>query len=125
MIALDSSALIAFLSGAENEAADAAGAALQQQCAALPPVVLGELLSEPTLAEAVARRLEALPRLEVLDGYWERAGVLRRALLKRKLKARLADCLIAQSCIDHRVPLITADRDFRHFEKHGLAVTGY
>lgn len=122
MIALDSSALIAFLSGGDDAAADAAGAALEQQHASLPPVVLAELLSDPALQPAVADLLKALPRLEVLDGYWERAGALRRTLLKKGLRARLADTLIAQSCIDHRVPLVTADRDFRHFAKHGLTV---
>jgi predicted nucleic acid-binding protein len=30
----------------------------------------------------------------------------------------LGDALIAQSCIDHDVPLITRDTDFRHFAKH-------
>ncbi|MGE5443109.1 MAG: hypothetical protein ACM3SR_00715 [Ignavibacteriales bacterium] len=28
-----------------------------------------------------------------------------------------ADTLIAQSCLDYDTPLITRDRDFRHFEK--------
>ena len=122
MIALDSSALIAFLSGAEGAVADATGAALDQQHACLPPVVLAELLSDPALQSSVAGLLKALPRLHVTDGYWERTGALRRTILKRGLKARLADTLIAQSCIDNRVPLLTADRDFRHFEEHGLAL---
>jgi predicted nucleic acid-binding protein len=34
-----------------------------------------------------------------------------------KTKAKLADTLIAQLCIDHEVPLITRDRDFSHFQK--------
>jgi predicted nucleic acid-binding protein len=34
------------------------------------------------------------------------------------LKAKVADALIAQSCIDHDVALITRDRGFRHFAKH-------
>lgn len=120
MIAIDSSAMIAFLSGDTGTVAEATASALEQQHAVLPPVVLAELLSEPNLHGHVADLLKALPRLEVTEGYWERAGELRRAVLKRRLKARLADCLIAQSCIDYRVPLITSDRDFRHFEPHGL-----
>jgi predicted nucleic acid-binding protein len=39
-------------------------------------------------------------------------------LLARKLRARLPDTLIAQSCIDHDIPLIARDTDFRHFAKH-------
>ena len=122
MIALDSSAVIGFLSGEKSEAAEAAASALDQQRACLPPVVLAELLSEPSMRGDVADLLKDLPRLELLDGYWERCGELRRAILKRSLRARLADTLIAQSCIDHRVALITADRDFRHFKPHGLIV---
>jgi predicted nucleic acid-binding protein len=122
MIALDSTAVIAFLSGENGAIADAAAAALEQQHACLPPVVLSELLSEPTLRVDVAALLKALPRLEITDGYWERAGQLRRSVLKRSLNARLADTLIAQSCIDYRVPLVTADRDFRHFKRLGLIV---
>jgi hypothetical protein len=81
-----------------------------------------ELLSDPAPRPAVAELLAALPRLDIIYGYWPRAGGLRRSLLKRSVRARLADTLIAQSCLDHRVPLVTADRDFRHFLKHGLIV---
>ena len=35
------------------------------------------------------------------------------------LKARLADTLVAQSCLDHGVSLVTQDRDFRHFANIG------
>jgi predicted nucleic acid-binding protein len=52
-------------------------------------------------------------------GFWERTGLLRSKILKRGLRGRLADTLIAQSCIDHGVPLLTRDRDFRHFAKYG------
>jgi predicted nucleic acid-binding protein len=58
------------------------------------------------------------PRLEILDGYWVRAGELRARLLRRGLKARLADTLIAQSCLDHQVALLTRDRAFRNFATH-------
>jgi predicted nucleic acid-binding protein len=37
----------------------------------------------------------------------------------RKHRARLADTLIAQSCIDHGVRLVTRDADFRHFARIG------
>jgi len=33
-----------------------------------------------------------------------------------------ANALIAQSCLDHNVALVTNDRDFRHFEEHGLVL---
>jgi predicted nucleic acid-binding protein len=122
MIALDTSAVIAHLSGADGAAARHAGAAFASRQACLPPVVLAELLSDPVLPAPVAALLKELPRLEVTDGYWERAGALRARVLGRGVKARLADALIAQSCVDHAVPLVTADRDFRHFAKHGLSL---
>jgi len=38
-------------------------------------------------------------------------------VIARGRKARLADALIAQSCLDHEVPLITRDADFRNFSR--------
>jgi hypothetical protein len=35
-----------------------------------------------------------------------------------RLKARLPDALIAQSCIDHDVALITRDVDFQKYADH-------
>jgi predicted nucleic acid-binding protein len=56
-----------------------------------------------------------LPLVEVTPGYWQRAGELRAKVLARRRKARLGDALIAQSCIDHGISLLTRDRDFRAF----------
>ena len=119
-IALDTSAVIAYLSGDDTAIARSAATAFDRRLACLAPVVLAELLSDPVLPVGVATLLKELPRLEVTDGYWERTGALRAKVLAKGLKARLADALIAQSCLDHRVPLVTADRDFRHFTKYGL-----
>jgi len=93
-------------------------AALELQQAALPPVVLTEILSHPTLDFRVARWVRELPLLPIRPGFWERAAVIRALLLSKRLKARLADTLISQSCIDHQTPLITRDVDFRHFAAH-------
>jgi hypothetical protein len=49
------------------------------------------------------------------SGYWQRAGELRAKVLAKRRKARLGDALIAQSCIDGAIPLLTRDRDFRAF----------
>jgi len=119
VIALDSSALIAFLQGADTPAAAAAGMVLAERQACLPPVVLTEVLSDPKLPKRVAGLLGALPLLEVTDGYWRRAGELRAQVLAAGHRARLADTLIAQSCLDHDVSLVSSDRDFRHFAKAG------
>jgi predicted nucleic acid-binding protein len=55
--------------------------------------------------------------LPVTEGYWERVGALRAEVIAGRRKARLADALIAQSCLDNRVPLVTRDADFRHFAR--------
>lgn len=119
MIALDSSALIAFLQGDDTAAAAAARMVLAERQACLPPVVLTEVLSDPKLPKRVADLIGALPVLEVSDGYWRRAGELRSQVLASGHRARLADTLIAQSCLDHDVSLVSSDRDFRHFAKAG------
>jgi predicted nucleic acid-binding protein len=65
---------------------------------------------------------QELPLLEPTPGFWERAGLLRASIVARRHKARLADTLIAQTCIDHGVPLVTRDLDFRHFVGAGLTL---
>jgi predicted nucleic acid-binding protein len=119
VIALDSSALIAHLEGEDTAAATAVALVLAERQACLPPVVLTEVLSDPTLPPHVAQLITALPVLDTTVGYWQRAGELRARVLKAGRRARLADTLIAQSCLDHDISLVTADRDFRYFAKAG------
>ncbi len=115
MIAVDTSSLVAFLAGQEGPDVELVERALADHQACLPPVVLTEILSDPALDGSVAARLRQLPLLPPTEGFWERAGLLRATALARKRKARVADALIAQSCLDHDVALITRDRDFRTF----------
>jgi hypothetical protein len=115
VIAADTSSMVAFLEGDEGEDVDLIQAALDHQQLALPPVVLTELLSDPSISRSVRSLLAGLPLLDYEPGSWERAGVLRAGILKQRKKARVADALIAQSCLDQSAPLVTRDRDFRHF----------
>ena len=121
MIVIDSSSWIAFFSDREDAGDDTAlvESALADHQACLPPVVLTELLSDPALPRALASLLAQLPVLEIRPGFWERAGQLRAKLRVRKHRARLADALVAQSCLDHGVRLVTRDGDFRHFARLG------
>ena len=118
MIAVDSSSWIAFLGGDSGADVEAVDQALDLKQVVLPPVVLTEILSVPDLDPRVSPIFQALPVLEIEPGFWERAASSRAKILARRLRARLADTLISQSCIDHRVPLITRDSDFRHFARH-------
>jgi predicted nucleic acid-binding protein len=97
---------------------EALKAALIAGNVALPPVVLVEILSDPRLPARHRMTVLALPLLDLMPDYWRRAAATRATVLKCGLRARLADTLIAQSCIDHDGALITRDRDFRHFAKH-------
>jgi predicted nucleic acid-binding protein len=115
MIAVDTSTWIAFLEGAGGEDAELLDQALQDRQVLMVPVVLTEVLSDPKLSSEVSQTLSELPLIEVSAGYWQRAGELRAKALAKRRKARLGDALIAQSCIDRGIPLLTRDRDFRAF----------
>jgi predicted nucleic acid-binding protein len=115
MIAVDTSTWIAFLQGDRGKDADLLDRALQERQVLMVPVVLTEILSEPKLSSEVSQTLLELPLIEVAPDYWQRAGKLRARVLAMRRKARLGDALIAQSCIDRGIPLLTRDRDFRAF----------
>jgi hypothetical protein len=92
-------------------------AVLDGRQACLPPVVLTELLSDPACPKGVAALLRQIPLLALTEGYWEKAGALRARLIEHGRRAPLADALIAQSCLDHGVALVTRDADFRHIAR--------
>ena len=120
MIAVDTSTWIAYLSGDLGKDTDVLDQALADSLVAMPPVVLSELLSDSKLPKTVTRLLISIPALAVTNGYWQRSGILRSKLLAKRNKAKLADTLIAQTCIDHNVRLITRDSDFKNFKNFGL-----
>jgi predicted nucleic acid-binding protein len=115
VIAADTSTWIAYLEGNAGADVDLLDRALQDRRVLMVPVVLAELLSDPDLPTGIADTLSEIPLMEIAAGYWHRAGTLRAKALKKRRKARLGDALIAQSCIDGEVPLLTRDRDFRSF----------
>jgi predicted nucleic acid-binding protein len=118
LICADTNTWIAYLSGHEGQDVGILDHAVIHGAVVMAPVVLSELLSDPDLEPEVAADLSAITLLTLEDGYWERAGKLRALLLAKRVKARLADTLIAQTCLDHDVPFVTRDQDFRHFAKH-------
>ena len=120
MIAVDSSSIQRTFAGEDDIDTRAVKLALAQRQVLLPPAVIAEVFSYGRLSDADAQRILAIPMLEIFEGYWIRVGLLRRDLLALRVRANLPDVLIAQSCIDHDIPLITYDRDFRHFQDAGL-----
>lgn len=117
MIAADTSTWVAFLDGTGGDDTVLLDEALRDRQLVMVPVVLTELLSGPKLPASVASSLADVPLLPIASGYWQRAGALRARVLAKARRARLGDSLIAQSCLDAGVTLITRDRDFRSFAR--------
>lgn len=115
MIAADTSTWVAFLEGVRGQDVQLLDRALGDRQVLMVPVVLTELLSDPKLPADIAKTLSEVPLIEVEAAYWQRAGTLRAKVLAKRRKARLGDALIAQSCIDRGISLISRDRDFRAF----------
>lgn len=115
MIAADTSTWIAFLEGTPGRDAQLLQRALEDRQVLMVPAVLTELLSDPALSSSVAATLSEIPMIEIEEGYWQRAGLLRAKVLSKRRKARLGDALIAQTCIDRGISLLTRDKDFPAF----------
>jgi predicted nucleic acid-binding protein len=115
LIAADTSTWIAFFAGAPGNDTSLLRQAIESRQILMPPAVLTELTSNPDLPSDVRQALLEVPLIEVQPGFWERAGQLRAKVLAHRRKARLGDALIAQSCIDREVLLLTRDGDFKAF----------
>jgi predicted nucleic acid-binding protein len=115
VIAVDTSTWISFLQGEPGDDVEILDQALHDRQVLMPPAVLTELLSDPNLSSEISKDLADLPLIEIKPGYWQRAGELRAKVLAKQRKARLGDALIAQTCIDHGISLLTLDGDFRAF----------
>jgi len=120
LIAIDTSSLRRWAEGETGQDVDQVEAAIDSGEGTLPPAVVTEALSKAVLPEAFIHVVATLPVVPLRYGYWFRAGELRADAMRRGFKAKLADALIAQVCIDNDVPLITYDADFRHFTRAGL-----
>lgn len=118
MISADTSAIIEYIKGQKGEDLDMIDGALSSGNFIVSSVVICELLSDPKLSKDVVKKIISLPTFKIDEGYWRRVGLMRAKLLEKKLKARLADTLVAQSCIDHNISLVARDKDFRHFKKY-------
>jgi len=123
MICADTSSLVALLGGDAGRDVDLVRQALTDRILCVSPISVTELLSDPDPEPSLAELIVKIPRLEISPGYWERAGKLRARMFRRRVRPKIADTLIAQSCLDHGVGLITRDRDFAPFQQFaGLRV---
>jgi hypothetical protein len=115
MVAADTSTWISFFEIAPGQDTELLERAIRDRQTLMIPAVLTELLSDPLLGSADAQTLAAVPVIDLEPGYWHRAGLLRAKVLSKRRKARLGDALIAQTCLDRNIPLLTRDQDFRAF----------
>ena len=119
MIAADTSVIIDFFQGRETTCTRQIRYALDRGMLVLPPASVTELFSNHEARKDVEELVAAVEILSITSDYLQRAGLLRAKIRKSGHKATLGDALIAQSCIDHSVPLLTTDTDFRHYAKAG------
>ena len=117
MLCIDTSSLIGYLEGAEGNDIDLVEQAFSDEVGVFAPVSLSEILSDPKLSPTIRELILQLPLLPILNGYWERAGLLRAKVLRRGRRTRLADTLIAQNCLDHGATLVTRDNNFKVFKQ--------
>lgn len=117
MLCVDTSSLIAYLQGSKGKDVELIDQALADQAVVLACVTITEILSDTDLPRETRTIILGVPMLPLTDSYWERAGLLRASILRRGAKARLADTLIAQQCLDHHATLVTRDRDFKIFRQ--------
>jgi len=115
VICADTSSVVAYLQGEQGPDIELVDRALADSSLALAPVSVSELLSDALLTPSLEKFILGIRQLGIKGGYWERAGKLRAELMRRGYRPKIADTLIAQSCLDHQVPLITRDRDFSAF----------
>lgn len=118
MICADTSIFVDFFRGAGGKSSDALQKALEDKQVVMNPFVLSELLSSPKLPKKLEKYLLDLPRLEIESEFFERAGYLRRKVYEAGHGVSMADIFIAQCCIDAKIALLTADRDFQLLSKY-------
>ena len=119
LICADTNCWIAYFSGEVGDDLDRLAECMSNNAICMAPAILAEILSNPWLPAEDESDILTIPLMELTPGFWRRAGKLRASLFRLNYRPKLADTLIAQTCIDHRVPLLTRDRDFRPFVKHG------
>jgi predicted nucleic acid-binding protein len=119
LIVADSSVLIPWAEGNPTDKTRLLRFHMQQRTLRVAPVSITELLSAPNLRPEVRLVAETLDLLELRDGYWARTGLLRGRCIAAGGRARIADALIAQACLDADLPLLTNDADFEVFKLIG------
>lgn len=123
MILVDSSVWIDYFSGNGSAEADFLDKTLGNRSVAIGDLILTEVLQgfrDDRDYKTARRLLEELPVFDLLG----RNMAIKSAENFRKLRKKgitirkTADVIIASFCIEHDLPLLFSDRDFRPFVDH-------
>lgn len=119
MTLIDTSAWIEFFRG-RGALALSVDAALASADAAIAGPVVTELRRglSPRDRNRVLPLLTGCAMLAEPPGLWDRAGDLGYALARRGKNVKTLDLLIATYAIEHGVPLLSGDADFRVIARH-------
>ena len=117
MITADTNIFVEFFRGRNNERTTFLENLFKEQQLIMNPFVLSELLSSPKLPEVIEKNLLDLPRIEMTDGFFERAGLLRRKVYAQGKGVPMADIFIAQLAIDAKIPILSDDKDLQQISK--------
>jgi predicted nucleic acid-binding protein len=115
MIAIDASVAIPWFEGTDYPETRLLKELAMNHTAVYPAVVVTEILSGARPDPALAALFPDTVILPIETGYWIRAGQLRSKLKSLGRRAKLADTLVAQACLDAGVPLLARDADFKVF----------
>ncbi len=126
MILVDSSVWIDFFNGAETAETQFLSDSLGLRPVAIGDLMLAEVLQGFRKDRDFRTALELFETVTALDLAGKEIAI-RSARNFRKLRAKgftvrkTIDCVIATYCIEHKLPLLQADRDFETFhERLGL-----
>ena len=117
MIGIDASVAIPWFEGADYAEVRLMGELVRNNTAMYPAVVVTEVLSGARATSALSAAFPDAVILPIQPGYWVRAGQLRSRIELLGRRARLADTLVAQACLDADIPLLARDTDFGVFEE--------
>lgn len=123
MILVDSSVWIDFFNGADTAETQFLSDSLGLRPVAIGDLMLAEVLQGFRKDKDFRTALELFETVTTLD-LAGKAVAIQSATNFRKLRAKgftvrkTIDCVIATYCIDHKLPLLQADRDFEPFHEH-------
>jgi predicted nucleic acid-binding protein len=118
VICADSSVFIQFFRNVAGREVELLAQSLKDQMLVMNPFVLTELLTASNLKKQLEADLIDLQRIQLREGFFERAGFLRRLIYTKGSGVSLSDTYIAQACIDSNIPFLTTDGDFKLIAKY-------